>query len=76
MNRLFQEMGQNSIFGKFKQFMQNPMQYLMESRMNVPPQYQNDPKAAFDYLVQTGQIDQNNVNKVMNMAQQMGIKLR
>lgn len=77
MNRLFQEMGQqNSIFGRFKQFMQNPMQCLMQSRMNIPPQYQNDPKAAFDYLVQTGQIDQDNINKVMSIAQQMGIKLR
>ena len=56
--------------------MQNPMQCLMQSRMNIPPQYQNDPKAAFDYLVQTGQIDQENINKVMSMAQQMGIKLR
>lgn len=73
MNRLFQEMQQNN---KFFQFMCNPIQYLMQSRLNIPQEYQNDPKAAVDYLVKTGQIDQNTLNQAMSTAQNMGVKLK
>lgn len=73
MNRLFQEMQQNN---KFFQFMRNPMGFLMQSKFQIPQEYQSDPKRAVDYLVQSGQVNQDTLNQAMMTAQNMGIKLK
>jgi hypothetical protein len=44
-------------------------------QLNVPQQIQNDPHQIVDFLVQSGRINQDAVNKAMQMAQKMGIKL-
>jgi hypothetical protein len=74
-NKLFQEAQQNNPMNRFSEFMKNPIDALSQSNLNVPPEYQNNPKGAVDYLVQTGRIPQAQYNKVMRMAQMMGIKL-
>lgn len=73
MNRLFQEMQQNN---KFFQFMRNPIGFLMQSKFQIPQEYQNDPKRVADYLVQSGQVNQDTCNWAMRTAQSMGIKLK
>ena len=72
---LYQEQMKQGIMGQFNEFMKNPMQFLLSKRINVPSQYANDPQAAVNYLVQTGQMNQNTYQQFMNQVQQMGVKL-
>lgn len=70
--------GQNGIQqmgGMFNQFRQNPMQWLMQRRVNIPQEYQNNPQQAVQYLLNNGQMSQDQFNKLSQMTQQMGIKL-
>lgn len=59
---------------QFQGFMQNPMQYLLQRKINIPQQYQNDPHAAVQYLLNSGSMSQETFNKIFNQAQQMGVK--
>lgn len=52
----------------------NPMQFLIQRKMNVPQNMMNDPQAIINHLVQTGQVNQNQINSAYQMAQQMGFK--
>lgn len=51
-----------------QQFRQNPMQMLLQRKMNVPQNIMNDPNAILNHLLQTGQITQNQVNQAYQMA--------
>ena len=66
MNKLYQETQQNNIMNKAQQLVQ---------QLNVPQEIQNNPHQIVDYLVQSGRISQDKLNRVMQMAQRMGIKL-
>lgn len=66
--------GQPNIMGAFNQFKSNPMQFLMQRKINIPQQYQNDPQGAVQYLMNSGQLTQDGFNKLSNIAQQMGLK--
>lgn len=74
-NPLFQEQMNNNMMGQFNTFIQNPMQFLMQRKINIPEQYSNDPHGAVQYLLNNGQMNQESLNKMMSMAQKMGIKL-
>ena len=75
MNPLFNELnGPQSIMGQFSQFMQNPIGYLIERKVNIPEQYRNDPQQAVNYLVSSGQMDQQTLNNLRAKAGQMGYK--
>ena len=50
------------------QFKANPMQMLMQRGMSVP-QGISDPNAILNHLLQTGQINQNQINAAYQMAQ-------
>lgn len=66
MNKLYQETQQNNIMNRAQQLVQ---------RLNVPQEMQNDPHQIVNYLVQSGRINQDAVNRAMQTAQRMGIKL-
>ncbi len=66
MNKLYQETQSNNLMNKAQQLVQ---------QLNVPQQMQNDPHQIVDFLVQSGRINQEAVNRAMQMAQRMGIKL-
>ena len=53
-----------------QQLRQNPMQFIMQRRFNVPQGMANDPQAILNHLMQTGQISQDQVNRAYQMAQQ------
>lgn len=53
-----------------QQLRQNPMQFIMQRRFNVPQNMVNDPQAILNHLMQTGQITQQQVNNAYQMAQQ------
>ena len=73
-NPLFNEQMQNGMMNQFNSFMQNPFQYLTQKRINIPQQFMNDPHGAVNYLLQNGQMSQEQLNSLMQRAQQMGIK--
>lgn len=73
-NPLFNEQAQQGMMGQFNSFMQNPMDYLLQRKINIPQQYKNDPHGAVEYLLNNGQMSQEQLNSLMKRAQQMGIK--
>ena len=56
------------------QFKANPMQFLMQRKFNVPQSMANDPQAILNHLLQTGQVNQDAVNRAYQMAQKFGQK--
>lgn len=78
MNPLFNQLQGNpsgGIMQQFNLFRQNPFQFLMQRRLNIPQQYMNDPKGAVEYLMQNGQMSQQQFQQFSQMANQMGLKL-
>lgn len=60
------------MLGMLPKFMQNPMAAMMECRMNVPQNIQDNPQAITNYLLNSGQMTQeqyNTVSSLANMAQ-------
>lgn len=63
--------------GNFMQMVQqlkaNPMQFLMQRRINLPQNVNvNDPEAILNYFVQTRQVSQNAINQAYQMVRNMG----
>lgn len=78
MNPLFNQLQgspSGGIMQQFNLFRQNPFQFLMQRRLNIPQQYMNDPKGAVEYLMQNGQMSQQQFQQFSQMANQMGLKL-
>ncbi|MBP5597497.1 MAG: hypothetical protein J6Y02_19150 [Pseudobutyrivibrio sp.] len=75
-NPLFNELnGPQSMPGQFAEFMQNPILYLMKRKnVQIPEQYSNNPQEAVNYLVSSGQMDQQTLNNLRSKASQMGYK--
>ena len=59
----------NNILSMLQAFKSNPMQMLLQRRLNVPQEIMNDPNAILQHLVQTGQVNQQTVNAAYQMAQ-------
>jgi hypothetical protein len=59
----------NNPLAMLQQLKANPMQFLMQRRMNLP-QGMTDPQAILNHLMQTGQVSQDQVNRAWQMAQQ------
>jgi hypothetical protein len=59
----------NQIFSMLQQFKSNPMQYLMQRKLNIPAGIAADPQAIINHLLQTGQVSQDAVNQAYQMAQ-------
>lgn len=75
MNPLFEQLnGPNSLMGQFQSFMQNPIGYLISKKINIPQEYMNDPHQAVNYLMSSGQMDQQTLNSLRAKAGQMGFK--
>ena len=60
-----QSQPQNSMLSMITQFRQNPMSVLSQ-RYNIPPN-QTDPNEILQYLLNTQQVSQDQVNRVMQM---------
>lgn len=59
----------NNMMSMLQQFRSNPMQFLLQMKMNVPANIVNDPSAIMNHLLSTGQITQEQVNQAYRMAQ-------
>ena len=53
------------------QFIQNPMQYILKSRLNIPQDFQGDANDMIQYLLNTGQLTQDQFNRVNKEAQRL-----
>lgn len=74
-SRLYAEQANQGMEGQFNNFINNPIQFLLQKRINIPPQYANDPRAAVQYLLNSGQMTQQQLELLRNRASQMGIKV-
>ena len=61
-----------NILQMVNQLKANPMQILLQRKLNVPQSMMNDPNAILNHLLQTGQVQQSQVNNAYQIAQQMG----
>ena len=78
MNPIFSAVGGNrpNIMQMLQQFKQNPAQALMRSRFKLPQNVQmNDPNAVINYLVQSGQVSQAQINNAYQAAQRLELTL-
>lgn len=60
----------NNPMGVLQQLKANPMQFLMQRKMNIPQNIANDPSAILNHLLQTGQISQQQINNAYQMMGQ------
>lgn len=60
----------NNIMGMFQNFMQNPMGYLMQNRINIPQNIANDPNAIIEHLMNNGMINQSQYNQAQQLFNQ------
>ena len=58
----------NQMLGMLQQLKANPMQFLLQRRMNIP-QGVNNPQDIINHLLQTGQISQQQINQAYQMTQ-------
>lgn len=66
---------QPNVMQDFNLFRQNPMQYLLSKNINIPQDLQQDPKGAVQYLLNNGQMTQEQFNSLNGMVSRMGMKL-
>ena len=71
-NPIYQSMyGQQPSFASTLQSLkQNPMQFLMQKKFNIPQNISNDPNAIIQHLMNTGQVSQQQYNRASSMARQ------
>lgn len=73
-NPLYQEQMTDNFQTQFNTFMQNPMQFLSQRKINIPNEFANNPQGAVQHLLNNGQLKQEDLNKMMSFAQKMGFK--
>lgn len=62
-----------AMMNQFSGFMQNPMQYMMQKKLNLPANINpmQNPQQAVQYLMNNGTIDQQTYNQLQQMAQRI-----
>lgn len=73
-NQIYEQLNKQNPQSEYGNFMQNPFQYLLNKRINIPTEYQNDPHSAVQYLISSGQMNQNAFNRLFSKLQSMGYK--
>lgn len=58
---------------QFDTFKQNPLQFLLQRKINIPNEYANNPQGAVQYLMNTGQMSQQQFETLRARASQMGV---
>lgn len=64
----------NELKAQFNQFKSNPMSFLIQRNVNIPQQYLNNPEDAVKYLMNNGQMTQEQYNRISQIAQSLGFK--
>ncbi len=62
----------NMFMAYLQQLMSNPLQFLLQRRLNVPQNIPtNDPNAILNYLVSSGQVSQEQIKRAYQYAQNL-----
>jgi len=59
----------------FGQMMNNPIQFLMQRKLNVPQNIGNNPRAMVQHLMNTGQMNQQTFNQLDGIRRQLEQKM-
>ena len=60
----------NQLMGMLGQLKENPMQFLMQRKLNLPQSINmNDPQAILNHLIQSGQVNQQQINQAYQIMQ-------
>jgi hypothetical protein len=65
---------QNDMMSQYAQFKKDPIQFLISRKINIPQEYLNNPKGAVEYLMNSGQMSQDQLSQIEFMASKLGIK--
>lgn len=65
---------QQEMNDRFQNFMKNPFESLVQRKFNIPKELANDPHGIVQHLVNTGQMNQKQLNSFTQFAQRMGAK--
>ena len=58
----------NNILNLYQQLVHNPVQFLMQCKLNIPQSVDTtDPNAIIQHLLNSGQVSQQQVNNAMQM---------
>lgn len=60
----------NNLMGLYQVFMQNPIGFFMQNKINVPQNIANDPDAIIDYLMNNGARSQSQYNQAQQLFNQ------
>ena len=74
-NSIYNSIGNNNLRNQFQTFKSNPLQFLIQKRINLPQEYANDPRGAVQYLMNQGQMSQQQFSQLSQMARQMGANI-
>lgn len=66
---------ENTMMSQFNLFRQNPLQFLLQRKINIPHEYANNPQGAVQYLMNSGQMSQQTFENLRERASQMGINI-
>lgn len=59
----------------YNQFRQDPFTFVLQNRgINIPLEYRNNPEGAVKFLVNSGQLSQDQLNFLTTYAKNMGIR--
>lgn len=74
-NPLYKEQMQNGFQSQLNSLMSNPSGFLSKFNIDIPSQYQNDPQGLVQYWLNSGRMTQNQLNGLIQRAQQFGFKI-
>ena len=60
-----------NMLGQFRQFIVDPMGYIMQKNMGIPQKYMNNTDEAIQYLMNTGKLTQQQYNEVNEVAKKI-----
>lgn len=60
---------------QYNTFRQNPLQFLLQRKINIPHEYANNPQGAVQYLMNSGQMSQETFENLRSRASQMGVAI-
>lgn len=60
----------NNLMVLYQAFMQNPMGFFMQNKINVPQNIASDPNAIIDYLMNNGARSQSQYNQAQQLFNQ------
>lgn len=66
---------ENLMMSQFNTFIRNPLQFLLQHKINIPNEYANNPQGAVQYLMNAGQMSQETFEGLRSKASQMGFNI-